>query len=240
MNLNNFQIWVIMVLIVAGLSIGDSTSGNVPAAQKAASPSRSDRIRSNEVLLSAASPFEDLTENALAGNREGIQSVLKAYDEQAEKVRKVLSPKARHDLELLVAAIKKAEQRGDNESVALNSVEAYRTLIESLDTNSLTVPVQVSLLDYAGFRLKVLLHGKSPDWSILRKTAEEAHRHWTAIEYRVSDQGIRDAVNTMITGLKQATTSRNAEMALFAAQVDLALVDLLEKYFEQLQNKSIR
>ena len=36
-------------------------------------------------------------------------------------------------MELLVATIKKAEQRGDNESVALNSVEAYRT-IESLDT----------------------------------------------------------------------------------------------------------
>jgi hypothetical protein len=238
MKLTNFQFSGIALLMVAGLSFGDCTSGKVLAARKAASPSRSDRSRSNEVLISAASPFEDLTENALAGNKQGIQLALKAYDQQAEKVSKILSPKARHDLELLVAAIKKAEQRGDHESLARNSVEAYRTLIESLDTGSLVVPVQVSLLDYAGFKLKVLLHGKSPDWSVLRKTAEEARRQWTAIEYRVSDQGIRDAVNVMITGLKQATTSRNAEMALFAAQLDLALVDLLERYFEKLQNTS--
>jgi hypothetical protein len=64
---------------------------------------------------------------------------------------------------LLVATIKKAEQRADNESVALNSVEAYRTLIESLNTSGLIVPVQISLLDYAGFKLKVFLHAKSPD-----------------------------------------------------------------------------
>jgi len=194
----------------------------------------------NEVLLSAASPFEDLTENALAGNRKGMQLALKGYDEQAAKVSKVLSPKARHDIELLVATIKKAEQRADNESVALNSVEAYRTLIESLDTSSLIVPVEVSLLDYAGFKLKVFLHAKSPDWSVLRKTAEEARQHWTAIESRVSDKGLLDAVNTMITGMNKATTAENADMAVFAAQVDLALVDLLEGYFENIQNQSVR
>ena len=235
-----FRISVIAMIIVAGLSIGDCTSGSVLAAQKAASPLRSDGSRSNEILLSAASPFEDLTENALAGNKKGIRLALKAYEEQAAKVSKVLSPKARHDMEWLVATIKKAEQRADNESVALNSVEAYRTLIESLDTSRLTVPVEVSLLDYAGFKLKVLLQAKLPNWSHLRKTAEEAHRHWTDIESRVSDKGLRDAVNTMITGLNKAITTKNAEMAVFAAQMDLSLVDLLEGYFEKNQNKSFR
>lgn len=240
MRLTIFRISVIGMIILAGLSIGDCISGNVLAAQKASSPSRPDKSRSNEVLLSAASPFEDLTENALAGNKKGMQLALKAYEEQAAKVSKVLSPKARHDMELLVTTIKKAEQRADNESVALNSVEAYRTLIESLDTSRLTVPVEVSLLDYAGFKLKVLLQAKLPNWSHLRKTAEEALRHWTAIESRVSDKGLRDAVNTMITGLNKAITTKNADMAVFAAQMDLSLVDLLEGYFEHNQNKSFR
>ncbi len=44
---------------------------------------------------------------------------------------------------------------------------------------------------------------------------------------------MRDAVKTMIAGLKQATGANNAEMAVFAAQMDLALVDLLEGYFER-------
>jgi hypothetical protein len=102
------------------------------------------------------------------------------------------------------------------------------------------VPVQVSLLDYAGFKLKVLLHAKSPDWAVLRKTTEEASRHWTALESRVPDKGLRDAVNTMITGMNKAITAKNAEMAVFAAQIDLALVDLLEGYFEHVQDKSFR
>jgi hypothetical protein len=240
MSVTDFRISLMTMLIVAGLSIWGCTSESVLAAQKAMSSSRPDMSRNNVVLLSAASPFEDLTEYALAGDKKGMQLALKAYDEQAAKVSKVLSPKARHEMELLVAAIKKAEQRAENESVALNSVEAYRTMIESLDTSSLVVPVQVSLLDYVGFKLKVLLHAKSPDWSILRKTAEEARRHWIAIESRVSDKGLRDTINTMITGLNKATAAKNAEMAVFAAQVDLALVDLLEGYFEHAQNKSIR
>ena len=37
----------------------------------------------------------------------------------------------------------------------------------------------------------------------------------------------------MLTGLHQATLTNNAEMAVFAAQMDLALVDLLEGYFER-------
>ena len=235
MSKTDFQIGVIAMLIAAGLSIGDFTGENVLAAQKAAPSSRQDMSRSNEVLLSAASPFEDLTESALAGNRKGMQAALKAYDEQAAKVSQVLSPKARHDLELLVAVIKKAEQRADSESIARNSVEAYRTLIESLDAGSLRVPLQVSLLDYAGFKLKVLLHAKSPDWPALRKTAKEAQQYWTAIKSRVTDKGLQDAVDTAIMGMNKAATVKNAEMAVFAAQVDLALVDLLEGYFEHLQ-----
>lgn len=235
MSVTDFRISAIAMLLVAGLSMWDCANSSVLAAQKATSPSRPEMNRNNEVLLSAASPFEDLTENALAGNDKGMQLALKAYDEQAAKVGKVLSAKARQDIELLVATIKMAQQRADYESVALNSVEAYRTLIESLDTSSLMVPVQVSLLDYAGFKLKVLLHAKSPDWSVLRKTAEEARQHWTAIEPRVSDKGLRDAVNTMITGMDKATTAKNVEMAVFAAQVDLAMVDLLEGYFQHIQ-----
>jgi len=69
--------------------------------------------QNNEVLLSAAAPFEDLTEITLAGNKTGMQLALKAYEEQAAKVGKALSSKARHDIELLVATIKKAEQQTD-------------------------------------------------------------------------------------------------------------------------------
>jgi len=49
-----------------------------PAARKAASSSRPDMNRSNEALLCADSPFEDLTENAMDGDKESMRLALKA------------------------------------------------------------------------------------------------------------------------------------------------------------------
>jgi hypothetical protein len=187
----------------------------------------------NQVLLAAASPFEDLTEAALAHDARGMRQALKAYGDQAAAVDKVLSVPARREMASLLAAIRRAESQGDSQAVALNSVEAYRVLVESLDPNDLVVPIQVAKLDYAGFRLTVLLAASPPDWPAIQKTGEEATGQWHALEPRVGDKGLRDAVKTMLTGLRQATVTNNDEMAVFAARMDLALVDLLEGYFER-------
>ena len=188
----------------------------------------------NDILLSAASPFEDLTEYALAANRDKVNAALKAYADQAPDVRRALPASARAKMNELLTAIKKAESHGDYETVALNSVEAYRLLVDSLDHQALAVPVQVALLDYAGFMVTVLLHtGSSRDWPALQRVAAEANRNWAAIMNRVTDKGLRDAVDTAMAGLVEAVTAENAGMAAFAARIDLALVDLLEAYFER-------
>jgi hypothetical protein len=220
------------LMAVAVLAVGLAAAGDfihaVAAAAKPAGVSRS-----NQVLLAAASPFEDLTESALANDIRGMRQALKAYGEQAAAVNKVLSGPGRQEMAALLAAISRAESKGDHHSVALNAVEAYRVLVESLNPNGLVVPIQVAKLDYVGFRLKVLLAASPPDWPAIQKTGEEAAGHWHALEPRVGDKGLRDAVKTMLTGLHQATVTNNAEMAVFAAQMDLALVDLLEGYFER-------
>ena len=187
----------------------------------------------NRVLLAAASPFEDLTEFALANDTRGMRQALKAYGDQAAAVDKVLSVPARREMAALLAAIRRAESKGDNQEVALNSVEAYRVLVESLDPNGLVVPTQVSKLDYVGFKLKVLLAASPPDWPAIQTTIDAAGRHWHELEPRVGDKALRDAVKAMLGGLHQAASTMNTEMAVFAAQMDLAMVDLLEGYFEQ-------
>jgi hypothetical protein len=182
-------------------------------------------------LLAAASPFEDLTEFALAADTRGMQQALKAYGEQAAAVNKVLSAPARQEMAALLVAIGRAESKGAHQEVALNSVEAYRLLVESLDPNGLVVPIQVAKLDYVGFRLKVLLAASPAEWPAIQTASEAAGRYWRELEPRVADKGLRDAVKTVIAGLQQAASNKNAEMAAFAAQMDLALVDLLEEYF---------
>jgi hypothetical protein len=162
-----------------------------------------------------------------------MRQALKACGDQAAAVDKVLSEPARREMAASLAAIRRAESKGDNQEVALNSVEAYRVLVESLDPNGLVVPIQVSKLDYAGFRLKVLLAASPPDWPAIQTAIEVAGRQWHKLEPRVGDKGLRDGVKAVLAGLHQATSAQNAEMAVFAAQMDLALVDLLEGYFER-------
>jgi len=187
----------------------------------------------NEILLNGSSPFEDLTEFAISGNKEGIKSALQAYESQAMKVENALPPTYRKKLKSLVADIKQAERQHNYNVMALKSPEAYRTLIEALDRSSLKIPAEVSLLDYVGFRYLAVLHSKPNDWSALEHAATYAQENWNAIRSKVTDKSLRNAIDITIDGLMKACTKKNAAMALFAAQVDLAQVDLLETFFDK-------
>lgn len=187
----------------------------------------------NQTILAASSPFEDLAEYALAGDSDGMTKALKRYEDLSADVEKILQQPARDDLSRMVASIKQAKASGDNETVAMDAVTAYRVLIDSLDTSALVVPKQVAQLDYAGFRLQVLLSMDSPDWSAIRATSDEAGAWWGEIDERVRDNPLRDTVAAAVKGMADAARLENAPMAKFAAQMDLDLVDLLEGYFER-------
>jgi len=116
----------------------------------------------------------------------------------------------------------------DHHGVARSAVEIFRLLIDNLQAKDLEVPKEVSLLDYAGFKLKVLAAPPRPDWHDIRKTVGEAAAWWNAIDSKVSEKGLRDALDTAVRGLVNATKLENLPMLRFAAQIDLDLVDLLE------------
>jgi hypothetical protein len=228
--------WVISILAVTAITGIFLTNGAIKCFSSreahAASKQSHARVR-NGVILSASSPFEDLTEYALANNAEGMKKALAAFDGQAVAVHQVFPPAAHQELTSLVTTIRQAQENGKNQVVAMNSVEAYRVLVESLDAKSLVVPLQVSLLDYAGFKLKVLLAANPPDWTAIQKTIAAARGYWTSLAPLVRDKALNDAVKTVINGLDRAGEAKNSEMAGLAAQMDLALVDLLEGYFER-------
>jgi hypothetical protein len=218
----------IVVMCVFGyLSIGNAL------AQDARHNYRTNIEMNNGIILSAISVFEDLTESAISADKEGIERALQAYDAQASKTEGMLPATKRYEFRALVADIRKADKQGAHEEIAIESSEAYRTLIEALNRSIVKVPTEVSLLHYAGFKFQALLHAKPCDWHALQKAGEKAQKNWAAIKPRVTDGDLRDAVDVTIGGMKRACASKNADMALFAAQEDLALVGLLEAYFEK-------
>lgn len=192
-----------------------------------------DRTKANEILLRAASPFEDMVEFALAKDEAGIAKSLAAAASNTAAVRDTLPPAATAQFDPFLQTIRGAAAAKGHYAVAQSAVEVYRLLIDNLDAKSLTVPKEVSLLDYAGFKLHVLAAAPQPDWAAMRRTVDDAAGWWAAIKPKVEEKSLLNAFNSAVVGLQQAAKAEHLPMLNFAAQINLDLVDLLEGYFER-------
>ena len=187
----------------------------------------------NAVLFEAMSPFEDLTEYALAEDATNAGKAIQSANDSVAAASSVLSEKASGVLNAKLKEIAAAEKDGDFPGMAMLAVDSYKVLVDQLDVSTLTVPKEVAVLDFVGFKLHALLKQKEVDWKLVNETALDGQRQWNDIRGSVSDTAIRDAMDTVIEGLQSASKSKNVEKLEFAAQVDLDLVDLLEGYFEK-------
>lgn len=192
------------------------------------SASASQIVKANEALLSAMSPFEDMIEFALASNDSAVSKALTAADLQVAGVNKVLNTSAASQFATLMADLHTAATDKDHHKTASSAVAIFRLLIENLDAKGLEEPKEVSLLDYAGFKLRVLAAARNPHWQEIRKTVGVAAGWWNTIEPKVSQKGLRNAFGTSLRGLDDAAKLENLPMLRFAAQIELDLVDLLE------------
>jgi hypothetical protein len=149
-------------------------------------------------------------------------------DQESDYIKTALSPSSASEFAARMEDLHRAATDKNHHQVARSAVEVFRLLVDNLQTEGLEIPKEVSLLDYAGFKLQVLAASRSPDWEDIRKTVSEADAWWTAIKSKVSEQGLRDAFGSAIRGLDEAAKVENLPMLRFAAQIDLDLVDLLE------------
>ncbi len=187
----------------------------------------------NQTLLRATSPFEDVVEFALVTNTASMSKALAAVDNSAAAVKAVLPAPAAIKFASLVQGIHHSAADNKLHAVAEKAVEVFRLLIDNLQSEGLREPLEVSLLDYAGFKLQVLATSEQPDWTAMRKTVVDAAAWWSVTKAKVSDKGLRDAFNSTVRGLETASNTENLPLLHFAARMDLDLVDLLEAHFRR-------
>lgn len=185
----------------------------------------------DSALADASEVFENLTEASATVNDAGFTKAMTAFEVLRPALWNVLSAERRDALGATVARVRDAWRRRDRGAVASQSIEAYRLLQEAIDRNGERVPVEVSLLDYAGFKTKALLLSPSPDWVQAAKTAHEASGWWSAIRLRVKDETLRAAMDHALSGLTDGVSRKDRTGLAFAAQLDLILVDGLEAFF---------
>lgn len=130
-----------------------------------------------------------------------------------------------------VQGVQRRWKQDERWAVALDAVEVYRTLVSAVDRSAMSAPVQVSLLDYSGFRLNALHIGQAPKWGAIGQTADEAMGFWKEIRPQVKDATLRDAMDRTTQAMRTAVNTKQIDLLAYSADMDLILVDGLEQYF---------
>lgn len=224
--------------IVAGASPPSEESGTARPAQGVAQiqpmPTQA-AIETTTLLVRSAEIFENLAEASFVMDATAFKTSLAEFEVLYLEIAARVSPDHKERLDSLVTGIRKAWQNRDRGAMAIRSIEAYRLLQESIDHRNRPVPVEVPLLDYAGFKLKALLLVTHPDWKQIAHTTQEASAWWDTLESQITDTVLREAMAQTISGIKDASARKDPRLLSFVAELDLILVDGLEMFFSSHQ-----
>ncbi|OHC95970.1 MAG: hypothetical protein A2792_09385 [Sphingomonadales bacterium RIFCSPHIGHO2_01_FULL_65_20] len=201
---------------------------NPPATATAASPAASDR---NVRLLAAAEGYETLTETAFDKTFPELAASLTVARQTTSEARTLLAPDQAARLDTLGAGIDTAMRDQNRSALAIAAVETYRVLVSAQDASA-QVPVEVSLLDYAGFRYDANAKSKPINWGRMTADVVFARETWTRISPRVTAKGLSGAFDSALSGMETAVAQKNAVAAGIAVSNELALVDALEEHFK--------
>ena len=185
----------------------------------------------NQAIGEVASIYEDLTEFALARDRGSADEAVGKIVLGLSSIHPLLDAKAAEKSATNLKAIESSVAAQDWEKAALHAVDGYGLLEETLDASRLLMPIDVSMMDYTGFKLSALASATSVDWTTVSATIEQSAKHWATLEAQVKDKGLRDTLNSIHAGLNTALVEKNASQLAFGAQMELDVVDLLEHYF---------
>lgn len=186
----------------------------------------------NDAINTVASLHEDLIEFALTGDRGAVQEKLTLISQGLAGIRTKLDEKTAQATNENLKKMQQSLQDDDWPALSLAAVDNFKQLEIALDKTALTTPLEVALLDYAGFKLKVLTGPAKLDWALATRTVNESSGFWKALESSVTDKGLRDLMGSIHEGLDKAILEKDALQLGFGGQMILDAVDLLEQNFQ--------
>lgn len=227
------------VVVVGAMSVallsacgGDrgAAAGNSPQypAQQATSPPSA--TRSNEKLMAAAEPFEVLTEQAFDAPMTELAKTRADAQAKAELAKPALHDSASLELTRRLSDLDLAFKGEDRAAIAIASVESYRVLVSGQDAAAAKAPIEVSLLDYAGFKYDAHLKSQPTRWDEMGKDTAFAKTTWSKISGQITSPGLRGAFEAALSGMEAGVAEKNPGLAKHSAETELALVDLLEEH----------
>ena len=182
--------------------------------------------------LPASEYLETLTEQAFSATPGELDAIIAQVRTAAQRDRGILAPVRAAELDRRLGEITDYRADLNRADLAIASVEAFRLFVSAAPPTG-TVPVEVSLLDYAGFRYQADLKAEPVRWDDAAAAAGFAADQWARISVGVTDTTLRTRFSNAVSEMKLALADRNATLAALVGARELDLVDELETYFSR-------
>ena len=186
-----------------------------------------------DCYVAAAETFEGLTEKAPSAPVAELARETASAAVQARSCQPSLGDARSAPLDNVLGRLGQFETTHDRSALAMAAVEGYRTFVTAQSRPTGSIPLEVALLDYAGFRFQAGAHATPPSWADMRQALDVADRQWRAASPRVSDNRLKTRFSEDLADMRAALSASNQVRAQRAARRELDHVDLLENYFSR-------
>ena len=197
---------------------------SVPAAAPTTPPPPSAR---RSALIAAAERFENLTEAAFSTDPSEATRRTALATAAAASVRKGMSPDHGAGLDAALGKIGLASRTKNAVDLSLASNEAYRAVLSEAGGET-TIPLDIGLLDYVGFRIIADARDPKPRWDDVREALGYAHQRWNAVKPQIANAKAQDDFDKALIWVQEALAAKDAKSLERAANHELDLVDVLE------------
>ena len=204
------------------------SKANAPSAK--ASPTN--ESSNNLALLAAAEEFETLTESSFSADAATLEKMISKARIATAKIAKIASSKLTTQLQHHLANIQTAQKKNATADLAIESNEAFRTLVSAVGGKQI-IPVNVSLLDYAGFRVDADAQATPARFDDMKVAVLFAQEQWAGIKSRQEIAKLVPRFSAALDKMELASRSGDVALARAAAKVELDMVDELETAFGQ-------
>ena len=186
-----------------------------------------------DCFVAAAETFEGLTEGAATAPVADLASRAASAAVQARSCQPSLGARHSATLDNVLGRIGQFEMTHDRSALALAAVEGYRTFVNAQSRPPGSIPIEVALLDYAGFRYQAGAHSAPPLWNDMRQSLDIADAEWGAVRARVADERLKTIFSADLADMHSALRASDQTSALRAVRRELDHVDRLEDYFSR-------
>jgi hypothetical protein len=178
-------------------------------------------------LVAAAERFENLTEAAFSPNPGEVAKRTALANAAGAAVRQGMSPDHGAGLDAALGKIGLAAKSKNAVDLSLASNEAYRAVLSEAGGET-GIPLDIGLLDYAGFRITADARDPKPRWDDVREALGFANQRWNAVKPLIHDPKVADQFDRALVWVQEALAAKDAKSLERAATRELDLVDLLE------------